>query len=243
MPQIGAPCGTIIKHGSGSVPGGYLLCDGSPVSRTSYSNLFSAIGTTWGQGDGSTTFNLPDLRGQFMRGNVGTIGGTISAVSGNVMTVTGHNFNRSGLPVQLTGSLPTGLSVSTTYYVIWLSINTFSLATSLANAVAATPTAITLSSTTTGGAVVQWIDPDLASRAQQVQGANSSGVGTGQGHQMNSHNHTVNFTGTLSYSGGGGSANTAWSSSGANITQGINSTGGNETRPINTSVNYYIKAY
>jgi len=53
---------------SGSPPSGFLECDGSPVSRTTYSDLFSAIGTTWGAGDGSTTFNLPDLQGAFLRG-------------------------------------------------------------------------------------------------------------------------------------------------------------------------------
>ena len=49
-------------------PTGWLECDGSAVSRTTYAELFSAIGTTFGSGDGSTTFNLPDLRGEFLRG-------------------------------------------------------------------------------------------------------------------------------------------------------------------------------
>lgn len=51
-----------------SVPTGYLSADGSAVSRTTYSELFTAIGTTFGVGDGSTTFNVPDLRGEFIRG-------------------------------------------------------------------------------------------------------------------------------------------------------------------------------
>lgn len=45
-------------------PPGFLLCDGRAVSRTTYADLFAAIGTEWGNGDGSTTFNLPDLRGR-----------------------------------------------------------------------------------------------------------------------------------------------------------------------------------
>lgn len=53
--------GTIIPFGSASVPSGYLACDGSAISRSTYSALFSVIGTTWGTGDGSTTFNLPNL--------------------------------------------------------------------------------------------------------------------------------------------------------------------------------------
>ena len=46
----------------------WLICDGSAISRTTYSDLFLVVGTTWGVGDGSSTFNLPDLRGEFLRG-------------------------------------------------------------------------------------------------------------------------------------------------------------------------------
>jgi len=49
-------------------PTGWLKCNGQAVSRTTYSTLFAAIGTTYGAGDGTTTFNLPDLRGEFIRG-------------------------------------------------------------------------------------------------------------------------------------------------------------------------------
>lgn len=62
------PAGHVIAFAGTSAPSGYLTCDGSAVSRSTYSALFSAIGTTWGAGDGSTTFNLPDLRGAFLRG-------------------------------------------------------------------------------------------------------------------------------------------------------------------------------
>lgn len=54
--------GTIVPFGSNTVPENWLLCDGSAVSRTQYQDLFNIIGTTFGQGDGFTTFNLPDLR-------------------------------------------------------------------------------------------------------------------------------------------------------------------------------------
>lgn len=64
----GEPVGTIMAFAGGAVPAGYLLADGTAVSRTTYADLFAAIGTTWGSGDGSTTFNLPDLRGRFLRG-------------------------------------------------------------------------------------------------------------------------------------------------------------------------------
>ena len=62
------PAGLILPFGGDSAPTGYLACDGSQVSRTTYATLFTAIGTTWGTGNGFSTFNLPDLRGAFLRG-------------------------------------------------------------------------------------------------------------------------------------------------------------------------------
>jgi microcystin-dependent protein len=62
------PTGSIMMFATQVVPSGWLECDGSSVSRTTYLNLYSAIGDTFGSGDGSTTFNLPDLRGEFVRG-------------------------------------------------------------------------------------------------------------------------------------------------------------------------------
>lgn len=62
------PAGLIMAYGGPSAPPGWLLCDGSAVSRATYAALFAAIGENWGAGDGSTTFNLPDLRGRFLRG-------------------------------------------------------------------------------------------------------------------------------------------------------------------------------
>lgn len=65
---MNGPVGSIIATGSLTPPTGYLYANGSAVSRTTYSELFKVIGTTYGVGDGSTTFNLPDLRGVFARG-------------------------------------------------------------------------------------------------------------------------------------------------------------------------------
>ena len=64
------PAGTIIAFGGNldKIPAGWLLCTGSGVSRSTYQNLFNAIGTNWGVGNNATTFNLPDLRGMFLRG-------------------------------------------------------------------------------------------------------------------------------------------------------------------------------
>ncbi|MDK1493365.1 phage tail protein [Sinorhizobium sp. 7-81] len=62
------PAGTVIFYAKNTAPSGYLKANGAAVSRTTYAALFTAIGTTFGAGDGSTTFNLPDLRGEFVRG-------------------------------------------------------------------------------------------------------------------------------------------------------------------------------
>lgn len=60
--------GQIIFCASSAIPSGYLECNGATVSRTTYATLFAAIGTAYGAGDGATTFNIPDLRGEFVRG-------------------------------------------------------------------------------------------------------------------------------------------------------------------------------
>lgn len=62
------PPGAVFHFAMASVPTGYLECNGVAVSRSTYAALFAAIGTTFGAGNGSTTFNLPDLRGEFIRG-------------------------------------------------------------------------------------------------------------------------------------------------------------------------------
>lgn len=63
--QHTARIGEITAFAGSTAPNGWLMCDGSAVSRTTYSKLFAVIGTTYGTGDGSTTFNLPDMRNRF----------------------------------------------------------------------------------------------------------------------------------------------------------------------------------
>ena len=64
--------GTIKPWGKATAPAGYLLCEGSAVSRTTYADLFAVVSTTYGAGDGSTTFNVPDLQGKFAQGKDGS---------------------------------------------------------------------------------------------------------------------------------------------------------------------------
>lgn len=83
--NIRFPAGTVITFCKvDNIPTGWLECNGDAISRTVYSDLFSVIGTTFGVGDGSTTFNLPDLRGEFIRGydhGKGTDSGRVFASS------------------------------------------------------------------------------------------------------------------------------------------------------------------
>jgi len=62
------PSGSLMPYAGASAPTGYLLCDGAAISRSTYSALFALVGTTYGSGDGSSTFNIPDLRGRVIAG-------------------------------------------------------------------------------------------------------------------------------------------------------------------------------
>lgn len=86
------PVGAITAYGGTVAPDDWLVCNGAAVSRTTYPDLFAAIGTAFGAGDGSTTFNLPDMRDRFPVGSggsytLGTAGGSKDA------TVVSHTHN------------------------------------------------------------------------------------------------------------------------------------------------------
>ena len=69
MITVLSPVGVIQAFAGSTTPDGWLLCDGSAVSRTDYADLYAVIGDTYGDGNGSTTFNLPDLAGKFIEGS------------------------------------------------------------------------------------------------------------------------------------------------------------------------------
>ena len=98
------PIGSIIAMSSDYIPAGYLLCNGAAVNRQNYSLLFAKIGTTYGEGDGTNTFNLPDLRGKFVRGLGGnsdllgkTQGDAIRNIQGEVDICHGDNNVTNGV--------------------------------------------------------------------------------------------------------------------------------------------------
>ena len=86
------PVGLISEFGGSVAPDGWLMCNGSAVSREKYSLLFAAIGTVYGDGDGSTTFNLPNMEGR------ATIGSSASHALGSVGGEESHALTASELP-------------------------------------------------------------------------------------------------------------------------------------------------
>lgn len=92
-----AMAGVIQMFAGSTAPEGWLVCDGSAVSRTTYATLFAAIGTTWGAGDGSTTFNLPDLRGRSPIG-AGTGSGLTARTLGGTVGEETHTLTVDEMP-------------------------------------------------------------------------------------------------------------------------------------------------
>jgi len=103
------PSGSLMPYAGASAPTGYLLCDGAAISRSTYSTLFGVLSTTYGAGDGSTTFNIPDLRGRVIAGqddmggsSANRLTGLTGGVDGDVLGGAGggesHTLSTSELP-------------------------------------------------------------------------------------------------------------------------------------------------
>lgn len=112
------PTGAVIPFAGSAAPTGWLLCYGQAVNRTTYATLFALIGSTYGAGDGSTTFNLPDLRGRAVAG-VGNMGGAesgrLNTVIATALGATGGDQNQQAHIHTGTASSSTSLSGSQTF--------------------------------------------------------------------------------------------------------------------------------
>jgi microcystin-dependent protein len=235
--NLGIPSGVVFPFAGNTAPYGYLVCDGRAVSRTEFASLFLMIGTSHGAGDGSATFNLPDYRGNFLRGRVGvnTITGSGTSAS-NQATFTNHGINRTGFKVRLSSGTLSGLSTATDYFAIVVDSNTLAFATTQANALANTRIAI---SGANSAVIVQYEDPDASSRTASNTGGNTgNNVGSVQADANLAHTHTIPMSGTVSATTQRVMAGTT-----ANTQADLQtvSSGGNEARPKNVTVNYIIK--
>lgn len=93
---FGLAAGIVVPYAGASEPAGWLLCYGQAVSRTTYAALFTAISTTYGVGDGSTTFNVPDLRGRVVAGQDDMGGSSANRLTGQSGGVNGDTLAATG---------------------------------------------------------------------------------------------------------------------------------------------------
>lgn len=231
--QVYVPAGVIFPFAAAAAPTGFLLCDGSAVSRATFAALFAAIGTGYGAGDGSTTFNVPDGRGRtFIGAGTGTKVATISSITGNVFTVTGltnvaNNEYQTGQAVVFAATVAGNLVNATTYYVVRVTNTTFSLATTLANA--QNGSVITLAGTETGHFTLSLTARTVGNTGGEENHAMSAT-------ELLAHTHTY---GIGNANDGTGSA--AINRSSALATPGTNSTGGNAA--MNSMNPFFVGAW
>lgn len=93
LSNIAMPAGMVLPFAGTAIPDGFLLCNGAAVSRAAYDKLFAAIGTTYGVGNGSTTFNLPDLVGYFIKGGTPDGAKNADTTKPNGLAVISDNAN------------------------------------------------------------------------------------------------------------------------------------------------------
>lgn len=220
------PSGAVMFYAGATPPAAWYACDGSAKSRTSDSGLFAAIGTTFGAGDGSTTFNLPDMRSRVPRGS-GQASFVASAASAGVNVTTDEMaipsneslFTGTVIVLNTSGAVPGGLTANTTYYVIRVSATSVKLATSMANAVAGTAINLTSQGSGTHSLTVTYTTRNLGDRGGEDTHAMAIT-------EMPAHTHTFsavqNVSGAVA-AAAGGSGNKGVSSNSTGATGGSSS--------------------
>lgn len=163
--QAGPPTGTILMNGASTAPAGWLTCDGTAVSRSTYADLFARVGTTWGAGNGTTTFNIPDLRGRSPIG-AGTGSGLTARTLGTQYGTETHALSVAELPAHSHGGA-TGSGGPTTHYHNTDSGNRF---------VVTEAASTQYTTTSAGGQAVSFSDVD--SHAAHTHTVSSEGSGT-----------------------------------------------------------------
>ena len=141
------PSGMIMPFAGTSAPTSWLACNGAAISRSTYATLYNAIGTTWGTGDGSTTFNVPDLRGVFLRGtgtnSNGAVGQSVGTYAADTYLNHSHTASDSGHTHTYTAVSGTSQATGGSGSNYYNSTTTGTTSTGNAN--------ITIATSTTGG--------------------------------------------------------------------------------------------
>ena len=228
---VSVPAGAMSPYAGAAAPTGYLMCDGSAVSRTTYASLFTAIGTAYGVGDGSTTFNVPDMRGRVLVGSgSGSVVETITSqtASSNAVPVASNNTRWvTGMVVTVSGASGFAGLTNGTWYIVRASSATVKFATSLANAQNGTVATVT----GTGSATLTWVGT-VRTRGE---------VGGEESHAMSSlellaHSHSVVTTSAGALALTGATANVASQSAGNTGSIGDNT-------PMNVMQPYLVGNY
>lgn len=223
--------GLITMWPASSIPSGWFECDGQAISRSTYSTLFGIIGTTYGAGNGTTTFNVPNLQGRFPLGYAGSAqtkvftfdAATDVDPSTDIITVTSNKTLYNGLKVTLAGaSLPTGLSAGD-YYVIRISATQIKLAANIKEASARNAINITADGSGSATLTVTFTAHALA----QMEGSEVDAT-------VAAHNHT---SPDVAETGGSGSGGT---SGGNETTIRINDTGETDNDFLNNMPPYTV---
>ncbi len=244
--QIGSAAtrGRVIIWTTGTPPSGFLECDGSAISRTTYSDLFGVISDDYGAGDGSTTFNIPDYRGCFLRGFDNTAGNDPGAAT----VVLGDTHSNTTIDsIASTADLEAGMVITGSGIPSATTISSITSATAIVISQAATATASGVSLTNTN-------------RTDRGDGTTGDANGTKQASGSKRHSHggaTASGGGaftTYTGPGGGGATtittlSTSYATSAA-LTSGlyapahthvISSEGEGESRPLNVNTMFCIK--
>jgi len=183
--------GLIMQWAGPTAPDNWLFLQGQVISRTTYADLFAILGTTYGAGDGSTTFALPDMRGSTVIGagektKAFTFVDADVTVGTDAIEIDSNQYLYTGQAVVLstTGTLPAGLSAGT-YYIIYVSDTSVKLASSRADADDGTAVDITAAA----GGGTHTLTLTLTDRAIGAEGGEESH--TLQTEEIPSHSHYV----------------------------------------------------
>jgi microcystin-dependent protein len=171
--SIAPPIGSIVAYTVSTSPDGWLICDGSGVSRLVYASLFEVIGTTFGSGDGSGTFNLPNYQGAFLRGT-GTNGvysgpalnssqnhatQTHTHAASSVVTDPGHTHTQTTINDDFnnSGANPPGFASDSAGSRTWSNISTSTTGITVATTIANSTTNVNVNETRPYNFGVYWI--------------------------------------------------------------------------------------